>query len=232
MVLKLNSTAEPEQQEGPEAEVSEAGTPEVEEGGQEVIEATAQEAQCSPAAAATAGWEPGSRQPTEQAAPMAEISVAMQELAQLTRRYHARAEQREAVIDHLREEVERLRLGERRGLLRPVLADLCRLRNDLLTQAATLPADFDVTKAADLLRSFAETIELTLESNGVITYAPDGGDPFNPRMHRRVGAESTDDPTRTGHIAGVRRDGYLDMAANSPIAPAEVSVFAARKGEQ
>jgi len=239
VVLKLNSTAEPERQEGREgreAEVVEAETSEVEENDLEVIEGdsleSAREAQCSSAMAVTAGPADGPGQPAEQAAPMAEISVAMQELAEFSRRYHARAEQREAVIDHLREEVERLRRGERRGLLRPMLADLCRLRDDLLKQAATLPSDFDAAKAAHLLRSYAETIELTLESNGVITYAPDDGDPFNPRMHRRVGDEPTDDPARTGHIAGVRRDGYLDIEANSPIVPAEVSVFAARKGEQ
>ena len=52
-----------------------------------------------------------------------------------------------------------LRRGERRGLLRPLLADMCRLRDDLLKQAATLPAEFDAAKAADLLRSYAETIE-------------------------------------------------------------------------
>jgi molecular chaperone GrpE len=160
---------------------------------------------------------------------LAEVVVSMREIADAADRYHARAEQREEVIDYLRSELDLLRRGERRGLLRPVLADLCRLRDDLLKQASTLPADFTADKAADLLRSYAETIELTLESNGVITYAPDGGDLFDPRMHRRISGEPTDDPTRTGHVAAVKRDGYLDIEANSPIAPAEVTVFAAAK---
>jgi molecular chaperone GrpE (heat shock protein) len=166
------------------------------------------------------------------AALIAEISVAVQKLADSSERYHARAEQRESVIDHLRSELDLLRRGERRGLLRPVLAEMCRLRDDLLKQAATLPADFDAAKAAGLLRSYAETIELTLESNGVITYAPDSGDPFNPRMHRRVSGEPTTDPALAGHVAGLSRDGYLDIEANSPIAPAEVTVYAVTKGEQ
>jgi len=187
-----------------ENDVAEAVTPTIEGSGQDVIET---------------------------GTVMAEISAAMRELADASKRYHARAEQREAIIDHLREEVDRLRRGERRGLLRPVLADLCRLRDDLLKQADTLPGDFDATKAADLLRSYAETIELTLESNGVITFMPDDGDLFNPRMHRRVSDELTDEPARAGHIAEVRRDGYLDIEADSPIAPAEVSVFGVRKGE-
>ncbi len=163
---------------------------------------------------------------------MGEIHGALRDLADSSQRYHARAEQREGVIDHLRSEVEVLRRGERRGLLRPLLTDVCRLRNDLLRQAADLPTDYDAAKAAELLLSYAESIQLTLESNGVITYAPDDGEPFDPRMHRRVAGQASADPAQTGRIAHVRHDGYLDIEANSPIAPAEVTVFAATKGEQ
>jgi len=166
---------------------------------------------------------------------LTELSATVREVADLSQRYHARAEQREGVIDLLRSELEVLRRGERRGLLRPLLTDLCRLRGDLLSQAGGLPADFDAAKAADLLCSYAETIEQTLESNGVVTYAPGSQDRFDPRMHRRVGGEPTGDPGQAGHIAAVRRDGYLDIESNSPLAPAEVTVFALAKvteGEQ
>ena len=163
---------------------------------------------------------------------MTEISAAVRELASSAGRYHDRATQREGVIDHLRSEVELLRRGERRGLLRPLLTDMCRLRNDLLRQASGLPADYDAEKAAELLLSYAESIQLTLESNGVVTYAPDSGDAFDPRMHRRVKGEATTDPALAGRIAEVQRDGYLDLDANSPLAPAEVTVFAPVKGEQ
>jgi molecular chaperone GrpE len=160
---------------------------------------------------------------------LTEITATLRAVADQSGRYHTRAEQREAVIDLLRSELEVLRRGERRGLLRPLLADLCRLRGDLLSQSAALPADFNAVKAADLLRSYAETIELTLDSNGVVSYAPEDGEPFDPRLHRRVGGEPTDDPALAGHIAAVRRVGYLDIEAKSPIAVAEVTVFAAAK---
>jgi molecular chaperone GrpE len=191
-----------------------------------------------PAAASGPAGVPGSTEPEDvpsAAALLAEISVAVREVADLSRRYHARSEQREGVIDLLSSELEVLRRGERRGLLRPVLTELARLRGDLLSQAAALPADFDAAKAADLLRSYAETIELALESNGVVTFVPDDGERFDPRRHRRVGAAPTEDPALAGHVAAVRRDGYLDIEANSPIAPAEVTVFAparASGGEQ
>jgi molecular chaperone GrpE len=163
---------------------------------------------------------------------LAEIALRTREIADAADRYHVRAEQREGVIDHLRSELDLLRRGERRGLLRPVLAELCRLRDDLLKQAATLPADFGPGKAADLLRSYAETIELALESNGVVTYVPDSGDAFNPRLHRRVSGEPTTSTALAGQIAAIRRDGYLDIEANSPIAPAEVTVYVVTKGAQ
>ena len=162
---------------------------------------------------------------------IAGIAVSVRELADSAERYHARAEQRENVIDHLRAEVDRLRRGERRGLLRPLLVEICRLRNDLLRQAGELPGDFDAERAALLLRSYAESVELALENNGVVSFAPDSGDVFDPRMHRRVGGEPAPDPAFAGRIAQVRRDGYLDADANSPIAPAEVVVFTAAAPE-
>jgi molecular chaperone GrpE len=162
---------------------------------------------------------------------IARIDVALRELADSSDRYHVRAQQRESVIDHLRSEVEFLRRGERRALLRPLLADMCRLRDDLMRQAADLPEDFDAERAALLLRSYAESIDLTLESNGVVSYVPDCGDPFEPRLHRRVAVEVAIEPALAGRIARVQRDGYLDIEANSPIAPAEVVVYGPYKGE-
>jgi molecular chaperone GrpE len=173
--------------------------------------------------------EPGERDQDGEL--MAEIAASVRELAHSSERYHARAQQRESVIDHLSAELERLRRGERRGLLRPLLVEICRLRNDLLRQAGELPADFDAERAALLLRSYAESAELALENSGVVAFAPDGGDAFDPRMHRRVGGEPAGDPDLVGRIARVRRDGYLDVDAGSPIAPAEVVVFAAAAGD-
>lgn len=158
---------------------------------------------------------------------LAGIAASVRDLADSAGRYHARAEQRENVIDHLRAELDRLRRGERRALLRPLLVEICQLRNDLLRQAGELPEDFDAGRAALLLKSYAESVELALEHNGVVSFAPDSGAAFDPRMHRRVGGEAAPDSAFTGRIAGIRRDGYLDVDTNSPIAPAEVVVFAA-----
>jgi len=76
---------------------------------------------------------PGDSAPPEPAPPepgrgtddlLAQVASATQEVAAAADRYHTRAEQREGVIDYLRSELDLLRRGERRGLLRPVLAEL------------------------------------------------------------------------------------------------------------
>lgn len=154
-----------------------------------------------------------------------EIAAEVRRLAASAERYHDRAHQREGVIDYLRAELELLRRGERRGLLRPLLTQMCRLHADLVRQAATLPPDFDAARAVRLLQSYAETLREALEDNGVVTYQPDEGDPFNPRRHRQVKRQPSADPSQAGHVAAVRQPGYLDLESDSPLAPAEVSVF-------
>ena len=130
------------------------------------------------------------------------------------------------MIDHLHSEVDRLRRGERRGLLRPLLVEMCRLRNDLLRQAEDLPDDFDAERARLLLRSYAESDR-----------AGAGGQRGRrPSRRSRVTASSRGctgawaaslpvDPGLAGRVAQVRRDGYLDVDTNSPIAPAEVVLY-------
>ena len=46
-----------------------------------------------------------------------------------------------------------------------------------------------------------------------------------------MGGEPAADPALAGHIGAVRRDGYLDIEANSAIAPADVTVFTAAPPE-
>jgi molecular chaperone GrpE (heat shock protein) len=161
-----------------------------------------------------------------------DIAAAIHRLADSAENYHDRAQQREGVIDYLRSELELLRRGERRGLLRPLLTQMCRLHADLVRQVATLPPDFDAAKAVRLLQSYAETLGEALEDNGVVAYQPDEGDPFNPRRHRQVKRQPSTDPALAGRVAAVRQSGYLDIEADSPLAPAEVTVFMAAKEEQ
>jgi molecular chaperone GrpE len=139
-------------------------------------------------------------------------------------REHDRAAAREHVIDRLHAENESLRSGERRLLLQPLLVDLRRLRHQLLRSAAGLPAEFSGARAAELLRSYAYNLELTLERGGVAVVVPAPGEPLDPSAHRAVGAVPIDDPELTGTVAEVLLDGYVDVESGRVVAPAEVRV--------
>jgi molecular chaperone GrpE (heat shock protein) len=124
-------------------------------------------------------------------------------------------------------ELEQLRRGERRSLLRPVVTEVCRLRDDLLRQADTLPADFDQKRAADLLRSYADSLEFTLDDNGITTFAPEAGEAFQARLHKVASKVPTRDGALVGTIAAVVSPGYRDVEADAVIAGARVVVYVA-----
>ncbi|GAB3170811.1 hypothetical protein GCM10027059_37880 [Myceligenerans halotolerans] len=172
---------------------------------------------------------PTTPSPTEPADAPEPDPVAV-ELARLTaqiERLNERAAHREAVIDHLHAEVERLRTGERRGVLRPALTAVARLRDDLLRQAETLPADFDSVQAGRLLRSFAQTVEILLDDNGIVVEAPGVGDTFDPRRHRARRTVVAPDVGSVGRVAEVRRPVYRDLETDGLLSPAEVLVYVA-----
>jgi molecular chaperone GrpE len=162
---------------------------------------------------------------------MAEVREQLARLLDETENYHARAAQRESVIDNLHGELEQLRRGERRSLLRPLVTEICRLRDDLLNQAATLPEPFDAARAADLLRSYADSLEIALEDNGITSYTPGVGEAFEARQHRAACKVPTRDADAVGTIAAVISSGYRDVEANVVIATARVAVHVADETE-
>ncbi|MGC5052860.1 nucleotide exchange factor GrpE [Micromonospora sp. DT48] len=149
-----------------------------------------------------------------------ELAALRVELA----RSQDRAKAREQVIDRLHEDNQRLRAGERRLLLRPLLTDLQRLRHDLLRTAAGLPPTFDVAAAADMLRSYAANLELTLERGGITVLSPTVGATFDPSRQRATGTVIADDPGQDGTVADVVLDGYHDVEAGRTVVPAAVRV--------
>lgn len=157
--------------------------------------------------------------------PLAEVSRRLSGLTEQAARYHERAAQREAMIDAMHVELEQLRLGERRSLLRPLLTEVCRTRDDLLRQAETLPEPFDREQAAELLRNFAGSLEFALEDNGVTTFVPEVGESFQARLHRAAGKVPTQEESLAGTIANVVSPGYHDIEADAVIGSARVAVY-------
>lgn len=139
-------------------------------------------------------------------------------------REHERAAAREQIIDRLHAENQSLRAGERTLLLRPLLTDLQRLRHELMRQAGRLPEEFGGAQAADLLRSYAYNLELTLERGGIAVVVPEPGAVFDPSWHRAAGTVPVDEPALNGTVAEVTLDGYLDVESGRVVAAAEVRV--------
>jgi molecular chaperone GrpE (heat shock protein) len=144
-----------------------------------------------------------------------------------------RAAARERVIDRLHDENQQLKAGERQNLLRPVITDLYRLRDDLLKQAGELPGDFDAVRAAALLRSYAQSVEMALERAGVLPVTPEIGAAFDARQHRASGVVPAAGPAADATVAEVVRDGYRDTVSDRVLMPATVRVarWTAEPGE-
>lgn len=170
--------------------------------------------------------EPATVQEPEAASdPLDEVKEQLLQILSETEKYNTRAAQREGVIDSMHAELEGLRHGERRSLLRPLVSEVCRLRDDILRQADALPDPFDASKTADLLRSYADSLEFALEDNGISSYAPKVGDAYEVRLHRASGKTPTTDASLAGTIATVVSPGYRDIEAETVIAAARVTVF-------
>lgn len=162
---------------------------------------------------------------TIEADQLAELKGAVRSLTLEAREYHTRAAAREQVIDNLHAEVERLRAGEQNLLLRPIVTDLQNLRKDLLREAGALPAELSSDRAAELLKSFALSVELALERCGSVAIQAAVGDEFSSREHRAVKLIPTARAEQDGTVAAVAADGYREAETDRVTAPARVHVY-------
>jgi molecular chaperone GrpE len=157
-----------------------------------------------------------------------ELRVSLRELTSQLAREHDRAQARETVIDRLHGEVERLREGEARTLLRPAVTDLRRLRDDLATQARSVPAGMTKGEVAVLLESYADSVALILERCGVVPVRPVARETrFEPHQQQAVGVVGTGQAALDGIVAEVVCDGYAEAGTGRPVAPARVTVYKA-----
>ncbi len=146
-------------------------------------------------------------------------------LAELTQRFAGesdRALARERVIDRQHEEIERLRSVERAGQLRPVVTDLCRLRNGLLRQAETVPAEMTGPQVQTLLDSFAATVAEMLERCGVVVLPREVGAAFAPSRQQVAAVVEIDESERDGTVAEVVQDGYAEIDGGKVVIPARI----------
>ncbi|ACY96975.1 MULTISPECIES: nucleotide exchange factor GrpE [Thermomonospora] len=120
--------------------------------------------------------------------------------------FHRRSAHREAVIDRLHEENQRLRNGLHRAILEPVVSDLIRLYDSLRREAAR-PADEAFGR---LLDSFADDVLLILDRCGFEEFTARPGDPFEPGKHAAVSVLPVEDEALDNTVAEVVASGFLE----------------------
>jgi molecular chaperone GrpE len=156
---------------------------------------------------------------------VSELRASLAALASQAARDHDRAQAREGVIDRLHGEVERLRAGEARALLRPAVTDLRRLRDDLLTQARSVPEAMSRDEVTALLESYADSVAVILERCGIVAVRPAPDTKFDPRQQQVSGVTDTSQPDLDGMVASVVSDGYAEADGGLRVAPARVIVY-------
>jgi molecular chaperone GrpE len=152
------------------------------------------------------------------------IEAGLAEVAERFVGENARALARERVIDRQHEEIERLKVIERAGQLRPIVTDLCRLRNGLLRQAETVPDEITGSQVTTLLDSFAATVEEILERCGVVVLPREVGAPFASSRQKVAAVVEINRPERDGTVADVLQDGYAEIHDGKVVVPARVRV--------
>jgi molecular chaperone GrpE (heat shock protein) len=121
------------------------------------------------------------------------------------------------LVDRLHAENQRLRAGELRAAILPLVRDLLRLYDDIgrLPREGEHGHDLDVVQVG-LLDALAR--------NGITAFEPATGDQFDPKQHSAAGVLETADASRDRAIAEVIRVGFQWEDART-IRVADVRVY-------
>ena len=126
--------------------------------------------------------------------------------------FHRRSAHREAMIDRLHEENQRLHGDLRQTILYPIVSDLIRLHDSLVGAAeATARAGDGASASAELIRSFASDVELTLDRCGIEPFGGEPGEPFRPAEHRALSVVPADRPELGNTIVEVVAVGFREL---------------------
>jgi molecular chaperone GrpE (heat shock protein) len=127
--------------------------------------------------------------------------------------------------EQLHAENQRLRQGELRAALLPLVRDLLRVHDDLARLAG-----FEGDAAADL-EIARQSILDALARNGILPATPATGEPFDARLHRAEAPVDTDDPNLHRTIAATLRSGFA-WEDGTVVRAADVRVYRHTPAEQ
>jgi molecular chaperone GrpE (heat shock protein) len=151
----------------------------------------------------------------------AKVAALSEDLATAQRRADDAAtvaRRQSEMADELHAENRRLREGEIREAVAPLIRGLARLSDDLSRMR-----DPKGEQSADV--AFIDSrVEELLHDAGVMAVRPATGDSFDPLVHQATGSATTDDPDADRCVAELRRAG-LRRDDGRILRPADVVVF-------
>lgn len=152
----------------------------------------------------------GASRESEVSALRDDVREAIAGLAARLDREHDRAAHREAIIDRLHEENQRLRRGELQALLEPVRTALYRLHDQARRESGRWaePDPPDPAHAASLLAAVADDVADVLSRIGVERFTAEPGEPYDAARHRPVAVAPVTEPGRAGTVVSVQADGF------------------------
>lgn len=112
-----------------------------------------------------------------------------------------------------------------RSMLEPIAADLLRLYDALCRDAARLSSAASDPAAPDLLRRFAEDVELILDRCGFEPVTAAAGDPLVIGEHAVSSVADTNDQGLDGTVARVIAIGMRDRATGRVRRPLKAQVY-------
>ena len=170
----------------------------------------------------------------EEPAATGDVAVALGELAQRIGKveeqlaeFHRRSAHREAIVDRLHEENQRLHGGLGLVILEPVISDLIRLHDQLGREVRRLEAD---GRDGQLLWSFSEDVAEILDRCGIEVFTAQPGEQFQPDRHRPLSVVACADDSRHNTVAEVVAAGFLERETGRIQRPVQARFYQCSPG--
>jgi molecular chaperone GrpE len=160
---------------------------------------------------------------------LSDISALLRKIEQEGAEYHVRAAHREAVIDRLHDENQKLRDEVRGSVFDPIIADLVRLYDSLRRDVERLAGSGVNPELAKLMNSYAEDVELILDRCGLEPFTATEGEPFKLSEHSIAETVETAERDRENTIAEVIAIGFRQRVTGQVKRPVRAKFY--RLGE-
>jgi molecular chaperone GrpE len=147
--------------------------------------------------------------------PVGDLRQRLGAVAEQLSEFHRRAAHRELIIDRLHEENQRLKQGQHRVVLEPVVADLIRLHDQLSREARRSGAE------DTLIGSFAEEVAEILDRCGIEVFAAAPGEAYQSDRHRPLAVVPTADQELHNTVAEGVAAGFYDRETSRVRRPAQ-----------